>query len=131
MKIATASHTWCHQGMTKDLEQDYRMKEEVDSVEFEPVKADEQACSYDIGHFIIFYGDILNQLRVRPPFTHFQVNVLNLLGMCLSQLTWNTWAFILCFKVVSLHLEVDPSSECFFFFFSHAQMKNGGWMHFL
>ena len=79
----------------------------------------------------MFYGDILDQLRVGPPFTHFQVQVLNSLIMCLSQLTWNAWAFILVFEVISLHLKVEPSSEAFFFFFSHAQTKNRGWTHFL
>ena len=60
------------------------MKEEVDGVEFEPAKADDWVCSYDVGRFIMFYDDILDQLRVRPPFTHFQVSILNLLGVCPS-----------------------------------------------
>ena len=63
------------------------MKEEVDSMEFEPVEVDKSVCSYDVGHFVMFYGDILEQLRVRPPFTHFQVFILNSLSVCLSQLT--------------------------------------------
>ena len=125
------SLNWRHRGMIKDMEESYRTKEEVDGVEFELAKADEQVCSYDVAHFIMFYGDILDQLKVSPPFTYFQVQVLNLLGMCPSQLTWNVWAFILVFEVVSLHLEVEPSSEVFFFFFSHAQTKNGGLTHFL
>ena len=76
--------------MTKNLEQAYQMKEEVDGVEFELVKADEWVCSYNVGHFVIFYSDILNYLRIGPPFTHFQVSVLSLLGVCQAQLTWNT-----------------------------------------
>ena len=87
MKMATTSHAWCHRGIIKDLEQAYRTKEEVDGVEFEPTEADEWACSYNVGHFIMFYDDILNQLRVRLPFTHFQVSVLNSLSVCPSQLT--------------------------------------------
>ena len=71
MKMAMVSHTWCHRGMIKDLEQAYWMKEEVNSVKFEPFKVDKQACNYDVGCFIMFYGDILDQLRVSPPFTHF------------------------------------------------------------
>ena len=96
------------------------MKEEVDGVEFEPAEADEHACNYDVACFIMFYGNILNQLRVGPPFIHFQVQVLNSLGVCPSQLTWNAWALILVSEVVSLHLKVEPSSKAFFFFFSHA-----------
>ena len=75
--------------MIKDLEQAYQMKEKVNGVEFELVEANKWACSYDVGWFVMFYGDILNQLRISPPFTYFQVNVLNFLGMCSAQLTWN------------------------------------------
>ena len=131
VKMANASLTWRHREMIKDMEQAYRAKEEVDGVEFKPVEADEQSCSYNTDRFVMFYDDILEQLRVGLPFTHFQVSVLNSLGMCPTQLTWNAWAFILCFKVVCLYLEVEPSPESFFFFFSHAQTKNGGWTHFL
>ena len=41
VKMAMASHTWCNRGMTKDLEQAYQTKEEVDNVEFEPVEVNE------------------------------------------------------------------------------------------
>ena len=54
------SHTWRNKGMIKDLEQAYQTKEEVEGMKFEPIEADEWACSYDIGWFIMFYGDILN-----------------------------------------------------------------------
>ena len=107
------------------------MKEEVNGVELEHFESNEQACSYDVEHFIMFYGNILNQLRVGPPFTHFQVSILNSFDVCPSQLTWNALAFILIFKVVSLHLEVKPLLKSFFFFFSHTQTKNEGWTHFL
>ena len=70
--------------MIKDLEQAYWSKEKVDGVEFEPVKADKRACSYYIGCFVMFYDDILEQLRVGPLFTHFQASILNSFGMCPS-----------------------------------------------
>ena len=126
VKMTTASLTWRHREMIKDMEQAYRKKEEVDGVELEPVEADERACSYDVERFVMFYGDILEQLRVGPPFTHFQVAILNSLGVCPTQLTWNAWAFILCFEVICIHLEIEPSPASFFFFFSSAQTKNGG-----
>ena len=53
------------------MEESYRTKEEVDGVKFEPIEADERVCSYDVAHFIMFCGDILDQLRVDPLFTHF------------------------------------------------------------
>ena len=87
--MVTASHTWHHQGMIKDLEQAHQAKEEVNSVEFEPIEANERAYSYDIDRFVMFYGNILDQLRVGPPFTHFQASILNSLGVCPTQLTWN------------------------------------------
>ena len=49
------------------------MKEKVDGVEFEPTEVNEWVYSYDVAYFIMFYGDILDQLRVGPLFTHFQV----------------------------------------------------------
>ena len=85
------SHTWRHWSMIKDLEQAYWMKKEVNNVEFKPAEADEWTCSYDVGCFIMFYGDILDQLRFGSCFTHFQANVLNSLGVCPFQQTWNAW----------------------------------------
>ena len=82
--MAIASLTWHHREMIKDLEQAYRAKEEVDGVEFELVEADKWACSYDVDHFIMFYDNILEQLRVGSPFTHFQVSILNSLDVCLT-----------------------------------------------
>ena len=66
VKMTAASLTWRHREMIKDMEQSYRTKEAVTGVEFEPVEADERACSYDTDRFVMFYGDILKQLRVRP-----------------------------------------------------------------
>ena len=60
------------------------MKEEADGMEFKTNKVDEWACSYDVSYFIMFYDDILEELRVRLPFTHFQVFILNSLGVCPS-----------------------------------------------
>ena len=57
--------------MIKDLEQAYWMKEKVDGVEFEPVEANKRVCSYDVDCFVMFYGNILEQLRMGLPFTHF------------------------------------------------------------
>ena len=75
--------------MIKDMEQAHETKEEVDRVEFELVEADERVCGYNVSRFIMFYGDILDQLRVELPFTHFQVGVLNSLDVSPSQLTWS------------------------------------------
>ena len=52
--------------MIKDMEQAYQTKEEVDKVEFEPVEANKWVCNYDIGRLVMFYSDILDQLRVGP-----------------------------------------------------------------
>ena len=87
VKMAVVSLNWHHRSMIKDMEELYRTKEEVEGVEFEPAEVDEWVCSYDVNRFIMFYNDILDQLRVGPPFTHFQVQVLNSLGVCPSQLT--------------------------------------------
>ena len=76
------SYIWHNKDMIKEMEQAYRAKEKVEGVEFEHIEANERACSYDIGWFVMFYGDIFDQLRIDPPFTHFQAGILNLLGMC-------------------------------------------------
>ena len=64
VKMVNALLTWRHREMIKEMEQAYRAKEEVDGVEFEPVEADEWACSYNTDRFVMFYSDILEQLRV-------------------------------------------------------------------
>ena len=66
VKMAMTSLNWRHRGMIKDMEESYQTKEEVEGIEFEPVEADERVCSYDVAHFIMFYDDILDQLRVSP-----------------------------------------------------------------
>ena len=35
-------------------------------MEFEPVEADKWMRTYDVTRFIMFYGDILDQLKVAP-----------------------------------------------------------------
>ena len=65
--MAMASLNWRHQGMIRDVEESYRTKEEVNGIEFEPAKVDEWVCSYDVAHFIMFYGDIFYQLKVGRP----------------------------------------------------------------
>ena len=82
VKMATASHIWHNKDMIKDLEQAYRAKEKVKGVEFEPIEANERACNYDIGWFVMFYGDIFDQLSIDPPFTYFQASILNWLSLC-------------------------------------------------
>ena len=54
VKMTKTSHNWRHRGMIKDMEQAYWTKEEVDGVEFEPVKAIKRVYSYDVGLFIMF-----------------------------------------------------------------------------
>ena len=73
----------------KELESSYWKNEDVKGIVFEPVKLDERACSYNTNKFVIFYGDILAKLRIDPLFTFFQVDVLNMISICPSQLTWN------------------------------------------
>ena len=47
------------------------MSEGVEGLKFQPIKTNEQACSYDTDHFIIFYGDIIDWLKISSPFIHF------------------------------------------------------------
>ena len=92
----------------------------MEGIDFKPVELDEQACSYDTDRFIIFYGDIMVKLWIGPPFSLFQVDILNAVRVCPSQLTWNAWAFILCFEVIYLWLNLEPLAKAFLFFFTHA-----------
>ena len=74
---------------------------------------------------------IMVKLWIGHPFSLFQADILNVIGVCPSQLTWNAWAFILCFEVICLRLNLEPLAKAFLFFFTHAQQRNGGWTHFL
>ena len=106
--------------MIKELEQSYRMNKKVIGIEFKPIEADERPCNHDTSRFVIFYVDIIARLRIGLPFNHFQVDVMCSIRVCLSQLTRNAWAFIICFEVACLHLELEPSADAFLFFFTHA-----------
>ena len=94
------------------------MNEDVEGIIFKLVKLDKHPYSYDTNRFMIFYKYILVKLWIGPPFTFFQVDLLNRMDICLSQLTWNTWAFILCFEVIYLHLKLEPSAKAFLLFFT-------------
>ena len=61
----------------------------MERIDFEPMKLDERVCSYDTGRFIMFYEDIMVKLWMGPLFSMFQADVLNTVGVCPSQLTWN------------------------------------------
>ena len=91
VKMATASLHWCNSENIKELETHFRTEEEMEGIDFEPVELDERVYNYDTGRFIMFYGDIMVKLWIDPPFSMFQANVLNAVGVCPSQLTWNAW----------------------------------------
>ena len=107
------SSNWWSEDIIWELEQVYQSSEGVKGIEFRPIEVDKQSCNYDIGRFIMFYGDIIDRLRIGPPFTHFQVELLKVINICPSQLTWNAWAFILYFEVICIHLKIKPSLNLF------------------
>ena len=119
VKMAIASITWHNKDTIRDLEWTYQTNKGVEGLEFQLVKADKWACSYNTSRFVIFYGDIIDGLRINMHFTHFQVDVLNSINVCLSQFTWNMWAFIFYFVVICLNLKMDPMVDSFLFFFTH------------
>ena len=81
LKMKIASNDCHNRDMIEELERAYRTSEEVEGIKFHLVKEDEQPCDYDTNKFIIFYNDIIDRLRIGPPFTFFQVEVLNALGV--------------------------------------------------
>ena len=71
MKIMMTSLDWHNKEVVKELEKFYRTKKKVSGLEFELLEIDEWSCSYDTNRFIIFYSDIIVQLQISLPFTHF------------------------------------------------------------
>ena len=119
VKIIVASNKWCNKAIIEDLEQSYRKGEAIDYITFKLAQVDEQPCCYDMNKFMMFYGDIIARLRISPPFTFFEVDALNTNGVCPSQLTWNAWAFVLCFEVIYTHHRLNLLINAFFFFFTY------------
>ena len=82
--MSMASLNWHNKDIIRELEQVYQMNEEIEGLRFHLIRSNEQLCSYDMNQFIMFWSDIIDQLRMSPPFTNFQVNVLNLINVYLS-----------------------------------------------
>ena len=95
------------------------MNKVVDDINFVPTEVDKRPCSYNTNRFMVFYGDIIAKLWISLPFTYFQVDVLNTVDVCPSQLTWNAWVFVFYFEVICMHLKLKLSISSFFFFFTY------------
>jgi hypothetical protein len=72
--------------------------------------------------FSYFYETLFRTLGIRLPLTPFEMDLLNVVQVSLTQLHPNGWAFIRGFQIMCKHLEVDISGEKFFYFF---QTKDG------
>ncbi|QHO52787.1 uncharacterized protein DS421_2g42150 [Arachis hypogaea] len=80
--------------------------------------------------FFYMYSCVLEELRVRLPFTDFECQVLRQLNCAPSQLHPNGWAFLRSFEILMEFLEVVPSVDLFFSLFQAKGVWKGGWINF-
>ncbi|QHN82160.1 uncharacterized protein DS421_20g693290 [Arachis hypogaea] len=79
-------------------------------------------------HFFM-YSCVLEELRVRIPFSDFECKVLKQLNCAPSQLHPNGWTFLRAFEILIEFLEENPSVELFFSLFQAKGVWKGGWVN--
>ena len=62
------------------------------------------------------------------PFTDFEMGVLKLLNVALSQIRPNSWAFICGFKILCQAMGLEPSVGVFFHFYGTKDVNKGTWI---
>lgn len=75
------------------------------------------------------YSCVMEELRVKLPFTSFECSVLKQLNCAPSQVHPNGWAFIRCFQGLMDFLEVKPDLELFFCLFQAKGVWKGVWIN--
>ncbi|KAL4357234.1 hypothetical protein AHAS_Ahas09G0166300 [Arachis hypogaea] len=71
----------------------------------------------DFEFFFYMYSCVLEELRVKLPFTDFECKVSEQLNYAPSQFHPNGWAFLRCFEILMEYLEIKPSLKLFFSLF--------------
>ncbi|XP_072061501.1 uncharacterized protein [Arachis hypogaea] len=100
-------------------------------VELLPCSVDDRIYHRELGFdFFYMHSCVLEELRVRLPFTDFECQILKQLNCAPSQLHPNGWAFLRSFEVLMEFLEELPSVSLFFSLFQAKGVWKGGWVNF-
>ena len=78
--------------------------------------------------FFYVYKALFTELRLRLPFSDFQVAILNKINAAPSQLHPNGWIFVRSFELLCQSCALIPTVPTFFYFFQLV-VKGKGWVH--
>ncbi|MED6121940.1 hypothetical protein PIB30_034989 [Stylosanthes scabra] len=82
-------------------------------------------------HFLWVYQELFTHLRMRLPFSDFQLDVMTPCHVAVSQLHLNGWGFILAFEKVCLHYGFRPTIRLFFYIYDvHFPLGGYGYISF-
>ncbi|XP_072058155.1 uncharacterized protein [Arachis hypogaea] len=100
-------------------------------VELLPCSANDRVYHRGSGfEFFYMHSCVLEELRVKLPFTDFECQILKQLNCAPSQLHPNGWAFLRSFEILMEFLEQVPSVDLFFSLFQAKGVWKGGWINF-
>ncbi|XP_020995232.1 uncharacterized protein LOC110279610 [Arachis duranensis] len=75
------------------------------------------------------YSPVLEELRVKLPFSNFECDVMTQMNCAPSQIYLNGWAFIKCFEILMEFLEVETYLKLFFSLFQAKGVWKGLWIN--
>ncbi|QHO04331.1 uncharacterized protein DS421_13g439520 [Arachis hypogaea] len=75
------------------------------------------------------YSLVLEELRVKLPFSNFECDVMTQMNCAPSQIHPNGWAFIKCFEILMEFLEVETDLKLFFSLFQAKGVWKGLWIN--
>ncbi|BAT87747.1 hypothetical protein VIGAN_05114400 [Vigna angularis var. angularis] len=78
--------------------------------------------------FFYDYTNIFTQLHVWIPFDEFTIGVLRLLNVAPTQVHPNGRGYIQAFKLLCKWLYIDPSLECFLYFYCTHPREPASWV---
>ncbi|XP_015944760.1 uncharacterized protein LOC107469888 [Arachis duranensis] len=82
-----------------------------------------------VGHnFFYVYEALFTKLRLRLPFTPFQVAILKKINAAPTQLHPHAWIFVRSFELLCQSHGMDPIVSVFFYFFE-VKIRNREWVH--
>lgn len=106
--------------------------ENEEDIILEPCVKSEMVCtirpkevSYEYFHF---YSGVIEDFKVRFPFTDFEFVLLKTLDIAPWQLCSNGWGFIKAFEIVCNTIDILTTLDLFFSFFEIKGAVRGGWV---
>lgn len=73
--------------------------------------------------FFNFYVRVLENFKIRLPFSDFEADILKTTNVVPSLLRPNSWGFIKAFEIIFEAMRIDPTIGLFFFFFEVKEVE--------